>query len=449
MKLMVLITSYIGAITAPLLGMVPQNSGCAKRVRITSQSRKIILNVHRYFRSLDERECETSVNEKTAAATGVSMSTISLIKRQAKEGRIESPPPRMRCSPITGSADGVEEEDIRKAVLSFYERGELPTMDTVMEMLKEPPFRFVGAKTSLRRVIEHLGFRCRRIQGGRVVLIERNAVVAARNKYFRLLQENRSSINPRPEIYVYKTWVNLQESVVKQKQKALNECLVIVHAGGEEGFLPGAFLMFRSRSKMKGHDPIDSESFRSWFKNQLLPCVPFQSLIIMDCSPSQSTVLNQVPTRSSRKCDIIKWLTQNNIKHDSFLSKAELLQFVSLHKDRQVYEIDGIAKKSGHKVIRIPPFHYYLNPIEFIWQKVKLAIKKENYECSQTLGRVEEISKSVIDNVSKEEWKRFIGCSRDAEEGYRKKDLAAEFALKSFVLSCDDLSSDSDDECLS
>lgn len=428
---------------------MPRNSGCAKRVRITSQSRKIILNVHRYFRSLDERECETSVKEKTAAATGVSMSTVSLIKKQAKEGRIESPPPRMRCSPVTGNTDGVEEEEIRKAVLSFYERGELPTMDALMEMLKEPPFRFVGVRASLQKLIEHLGFRCRRIQGGRVVLIERNAIVAARNKYLRLLHENRSSNNPRPEIYVYKTCVNLQESVVKQKQKALNECLVIVHAGGEDGFVPGAFLMFRSRSKTKDHDPMDSESFQSWFKNQVLPSVPFQSLIIMDCSPSQSSVLNQVPTRSSRKCDIIKWLTQNNIKHDSFLSKTELLQIVSLHKDRQVYEIDGIAKKSGHKVIRIPPFHYYLNPIELIWQKVKLAIKKENCECPQTLERVEEISRSVIDGVIKEEWKRFIGYSRDAEEDYRSKDLAVELALKNIVLSCDDLSSDSDDDCLS
>ncbi|XP_068210920.1 uncharacterized protein Dlip2 [Palaemon carinicauda] len=427
---------------------MPQNSGCFRGVRITSQSRKIVMNVHRYLRSFDERECETSVNEKTAAATGVSMSSLNHIKKQARGGRFKSPPPRVRDS-VVRSIDADKEEKIRKAILSFYERRELPTMDAVRRVLKGPPFKLVCARASLQKLTDHLGFRCRRIQGVRVVLIEKNYLVAARNKYLRLLIENRTSDNPRPEIYVSKTCVTLNGNGIKPRQKKVtNEYLVIGHAGGEDGFVSGAFLSFRSRSKNKVHYSMNSESFQFWFQNHVLPNIPSQSLIIMDISPSHSSVSNKVPTRSSKKCDVIKWLTQNNIEHESFLSKAELLQLVSLNKYMQVYEIDEIAKKHGHLVIRIPPFHYSLNPMEFIWQEVKLSIRKANHKCPQTLDKVGKIARDVTANITKKDWKRFISDSRYVEEDYRSKDLALERALESVVLSCDDLSSDSDVEYL-
>lgn len=403
--------------------------------RLTSQTRKIIMNVYNYFRHHHERESETDVMIRTAAATGISIRSLQRIKQQHRSGVIKSPPSRTRISPVMGALDDFDNDCVRREILSFYERGEIPTVDALLKRVKEPPVSFSGASSSLYKLVKQLGFRYRKVESGRYMLMERNDVVVARNKYLRLIGENRKSNSPRPEIYLDETWVNQNECVTKcwtvadgsvgpKLKTGKGARYIIVHAGGEDGFVPGALLFFRSKNGNKGdyHDSMNHTCFQSWFQTQLLPNIPAHSLIVMDNASYHSKILNKAPASNSKKCEIIQWLTEHNIAHDPSHTKFELLKLVTSHKNMQVYVIDQIARDAGHEVLRLSPYHCQFNPIELIWAQVKTDVKKKNSNNNQTLKRVEDITKNAINRITAEDWRKCIRHTRVVEDEYRRRD---------------------------
>ena len=57
--------------------------------------------------------------------------------------------------------------------------------------------------------------------------------------------------------------------------------LIILHAGTEDDFVPRAFLFFQSKQgKADYHEEMTGETFLNWFKTQLLPNIPANSVVI-------------------------------------------------------------------------------------------------------------------------------------------------------------------------
>ncbi|XP_066970876.1 uncharacterized protein [Macrobrachium rosenbergii] len=424
--------------------------------RLTSQSRRIILNVYNHYRNQDQRESEMDVERKTAAATGISVRTLQRIKRQHREHGIKSPPCRTRISPVLGAVNNFDKECLRRVILSFYERGEIPTIESVLEKVKEPPISFPGAQTSLRLLVRQLGFRYKKVRSGRFMLMEREDIVVARNKYLRILNENRNSSSSKQEIYLGETWINQNDCVSKcwtiadgskgpKLKTGKGDTFIILHAGGRDGFIPGALLFFTSKNGNKGdcHDSMNYMCFHDWFQTQLLPNIPAHSLIIMDNASYHSKMLNKAPTSSSKKCEIIQWLTENSINHDPSHNKHELLDLVKVNRCKQVYAIDKIASEAGHQILRLPPYHCQLNPIELIWAQMKTEVKKNNSHGNQTLKKVE-VARTAINSVTIEDWRKCIHHTREVEDEYRRKDRAFDHLLESFITDINDDSSEFD-----
>lgn len=361
--------------------------------KFSSQSRNIIMNIIRFFGNDGSCKTLTEVVHKTAAATGVSRSTVEKIKSQgvkSSEGVIYSPPPTARPFPITGQLDEFDRGCIRREILSFYEHGELPTISRLLEKVKTPPINFSGSRSSLYRIVRQMGFKYKKVESGRKYLMEREDIVATRKKYLREIKINRESSHPRPEVYLDETWINQNLSIERcwttddgsvgpKLKTGRGARFIILHAGGSEGFVPGALLMFRSKNGAKGdyHDAMDYPRFKIWFEEQLLPNIQKGSLIIMDNASYHSKIVNKAPTTSTKKADIINWLEANNILYDHLATKMKLLVLCKKNKDKQEYEIDNIAACHGHKVLRLPPYHCMFNPIELIWAQIKSEVKKK------------------------------------------------------------------------
>lgn len=139
----------------------------------------------------------------------------------------------------------------------------------------------------------------------------------------------------------------------------------------------------------------------------------------MENASYHSRLINKTSTSCSEKCDVIEWLTFNNTDHDPVHTKSELLQLVASHKNTKEYEIDKIVYEHGHKVVRIPPYHWHLNPTERIWAQIKSAIRKENLNSNQTLNGVEELPRWKVNSMSKEDWRKYMDHTRDVEKEYR------------------------------
>ncbi|XP_050722331.1 uncharacterized protein LOC127001587 [Eriocheir sinensis] len=419
--------------------------------KLTTQTRKMVMKVHDYFRSRNQLLSETDLQIKVAAATGVAVRTVQRVKKEFKEGWTESPPPaKMRWAPVLGSLNDFDEGCVRREILSFYERGEIPTLSTLLEMVKEPPINFPGGRSSLNNLIRKIGFQYKKMEGGRQILMEREDIVATRCKYLRILNNNRNISNPRPEVYVGETYVSQKELLGTVGPKSKTEKgaqFVVVHAGGKKGFVPGGLLIFKPKtgSNARYHNATSPECFRTWLENQLLPNISNNSLIIVNNSPGHSKLGVQVPNRSMKKSDIIHWLVENNIAHDSSISKSELLYLAYSNKDKYAYEIDQIAHGKGHEVLRLPPYHDHLNPIALIWDNVKSEIKREFSNADKTSQKFKNLITDALAKVSTEDWRTHMEMITQIEEEYRNKDDAVDHLLETLTISLDEATTDEED----
>lgn len=70
------------------------------------------------------------------------------------------------------------------------------------------------------------------------------------------------------------------------------------------------------------------------------------------------------------------------------------------------YVVDNIAKNAGHTVLRLPPYHCELNPIELAWVMVKTYVKQNNNTFK--IDDVKNLLNTAIDRVTSENWQNFI-----------------------------------------
>ena len=63
------------------------------------------------------------------------------------------------------------------------------------------------------------------------------------------------------------------------------------------------------------------------------------------------------------------------------MKKADLLDLVKQNKPRPRYVIDDLASANGHEVLRLPPYHCELNPIEMVWGQLKAYVARRNSSC--------------------------------------------------------------------
>ena len=82
------------------------------------------------------------------------------------------------------------------------------------------------------------------------------------------------------------------------------------------------------------------------------------------------------PTLTCSKERIYNWLEANKIPCKDDCLKVELVEILNKVSPEPTYEIDVIAQKHGHEVIRTPPYHPELQPIEICWAVLKNEVAR-------------------------------------------------------------------------
>lgn len=98
----------------------------------------------------------------------------------------------------------------------------------------------------------------------------------------------------------------------------------------------------------------------------------------MDNASYHSVRINKPPTQANRIADIKEWLRANDLHYDDLWRKCKLLEVVKQNMSAPLYEIDEVLKSHGHEVLRLPPYHCTLNPIEMIWGIMKQKVADNN-----------------------------------------------------------------------
>jgi hypothetical protein len=113
---------------------------------------------------------------------------------------------------------------------------------------------------------------------------------------------------------------------------------IVLHAGSKEGFIPGAALIFSSKTNNGDyHGEMNEENFLTWFEEQLLKKLEEPSIIVMDNASYHSTLAEKTPNASWCKDNIKSWLQERHIPFTSELLKVQLLEIVTRYRYLVMY----------------------------------------------------------------------------------------------------------------
>lgn len=151
---------------------------------------------------------------------------------------------------------------------------------------------------------------------------------------------------------------------------------MILRTGSQCGSVKETKLVFLAKKGTADfHEEMKAASFELWFIKRLLPNIPAESAIVLDNAPFHSRKVEKAPNTKTKKGEIKKWLEEKNINFPDESLKKELLAEVNKVKHLyNKYYVDENAKDLGFTVVRHPPYHCELNPIELVWSQLKRHI---------------------------------------------------------------------------
>ncbi|MEM7422042.1 MAG: transposase [Pseudomonadota bacterium] len=307
------------------------------------------------------------------------------------------------------------------------------TLEVLQDYLKQALGDSEFSIRTLGRALDRWGFTFGK--GTRSAhLKEKDYVIAARRRYLRSKLNNRSgNTTKRPEVYLDESYVNKNHSndyiwyleedgPWVQKPTGKGERLIIINAITKDGWVPNAKLVFKSTKRTGDyHGQMNHEMFAKWFQEKLLPNIPKESIIIMDNATYHNALTEtSAPTVNCKKEAIKNWLQINKIPISDDCLKAELVEVLNKVAPSPTYAIDEIAKQEGHDVLRTPPYHPELQPIETCWGVVKNEMARN---CDFTMQNLMVQIESAFKKVTVKTCLGLIEKMRANEDDFWQRDL--------------------------
>ena len=405
-----------------------------------------------------------SINDPLKRAsylTGLSKSCIrNWIKQDTPSSQQQA---EKRCSikPPFKTLDQFEVDIILRKVQQLFNKKQPVSTRKLQKVLVEENDLKVS-KSTLWKILKRNGFSFRRTNGNRSILCERPDLQISRCKFLRELKDARDlGMNI---IYLDETWINSHHTQPKEWVSndgkigriipaGRGRRLILLHAVDEStGFSPDCQLLFQSHSTdgRDYHTEMNSTIFEDWIEHNLLPSIKEPACIVMDNASYHSRISTDSisPTSSTRKEDMKIWLRNKNIPFDDNLLKPELYELIRKNKPEKIYVTDQLIQSHGHLVLRLPPYHCDLNPIELLWGIIKNDVASKN--STFKLADMRNLTEQAIQDIPLETIKSTFEHTRKIEETYWENDgLNNMPTVSQCIVNLQDSSTDSDSSFLS
>ena len=151
----------------------------------------------------------------------------------------------------------------------------------------------------------------------------------------------------------------------------------------------------------------------------------------------------KAPTSATRKAEMQDWLRKKGVDFDEKLTKPQLYTIIQREKtfhDKD-YRVDRVLSANGHQILRLPPYHCDLNPIELIWADMKGYVSRNN--CSFKVKDVRALIGESISMVNSDKWENACRHVIDIENMYWAKDNIQTQQIAPIIIRLGD---DSDDD---
>lgn len=406
-------------------------------IEFTPEMRKLVVNLKQFFdthRNDSALFFNTSSTELTSHALGIGETTVKMIMATFNKGGNESlqAPKPNRGRPPFAIQPGLESL-VRQFIRKANKNGEQVTVDVIAKHLSSTNEDLQVAKTTLWRALMRWGFEFG--TGTRSAqLKESKRIIIQRRQYLRNKLANRREDGGtiRPEVYLDESYINKNHSrdatwyletdgSIIGKPTGKGDRLIIVNAITAEGWVSDAKLIFKASSKTGDyHENMNWNVFLEWFQNQLLKNIPKNSIIILDNAAYHNVLTEEAFPKKSHSVQRLKdWLTHNQIPWSEDMLKEELYDLCVRLAPNPEFKLDKIAAEQGHTILRTPPYHPELQPIETCWAVIKTYVAAHN---DFTMASVIRLLEEGFQKVTARTIAGIIKKVRDEEDKFWKED---------------------------
>lgn len=432
--------------------------------QMTENEKKIAINVYKYVeKNTSTYPYKKDILQIVSEIMGTSESTIDNLIRFYEKTKT-TPKSKVRTANRAKIAvlDDFTLSAIRRKIHQFYFDGTLPTIVKVMTAINEDNSLPTMSKSSIYKLMKQLKFTYIK-RTRKSILLDRPDLQIWRQNYLLRISDFRKQ--NKKVFYLDETWLNeghtssyvwvdndIQSSKdaflrglstgLKNPQKGKR--LIITHIGNEDGFIDGAEWVFEAKKESGDyHSEMDAHNYEKWYE-KIVEKIPHGAVIVMDNAPYHSRQTELVPNMSWRKEAIQTWLRNKSIRFENNEIKAQLLAKIQKEKYKKYY-IDEISKSKGITVLRLPPYHCELNPIELIWAQVKSYVGRNNKYFKMT--DVKNLLTESLARIGKEQWGKCVAHVIKVEGEMKKLDglidNTTDRITEPFVINVDDTDSES------
>ena len=192
------------------------------------------------------------------------------------------------------------------------------------------------------------------------------------------------------------------------------------------------------------HDNINAESYEKYFES-VCKLLKTKDVIIIDNASYHSRNADDFPVSKWKKSQFQDWLKDHKIPFRPDALRTELWMLCKIYRATNTSKvIDNIAKRYGHEVLRLPPYHCDLNAVELIWADEKNFVARENEE--MTLESVEKLFRKRRAEITAEMCKKCEEHVEPVELSYWKTDRIIDLKMDQLEISLDANEEESDIE---
>ena len=386
----------------------------------------------------EERKSQKFVSTKdpagrTAAGLGIGVATVKrVMSRYSQSGeQVVVLPAKRPGRPPERLLENVQPV-VRQFIRSENLKGRRVSLDLVGRFVLSEHGIDIPRMT-LWRAIKRWGFthgEGRR----RNSLKEQDRVILARRNYLRAKRSNRNPDGTlkQSEVYLDETYINKNHSSRftwyldedgpwVNKPSGAGQRLILVHAITEKGWVNGAELVFEAKKRTGDyHGQMNWENFSKWFLFQLIPNIEPGSIIILDNAKYHNVLAeDSFPNRCNKKEQLRYWLSHNGYPWREDMLKSELLELCARLAPVPEYRLDKLAKEHDISILRTPPYHPELQPIETCWAVVKNHMADN---CDFSMSGLRKRLPEAFSKVTSSTVKEIIAKVVEQEDKYWKED---------------------------
>lgn len=430
-------------------------------------AKQLILSAYRNFKKESQLKKPlvswSRTIDRTCMTLGICKRTLRRVLQEDK-GEISATQHKEQASTSTksrdstpGLPDSFDRGVIRRKTLTLLAENKTVTLKSLQQQLAKDDLEL--SKIKLWKTLHALGFRYGKPgQKSKELLVERKDLQEKRTKFLRKIRTCREE--KKPIFYLDETWVDTHcypgtqwlapEGEPGRKLPASRgQRFVILHCGSSQtGFLPDCKLVFQSKSTdgRDYHSEMNGNIFFDWVANKLTPSLPPSSVVVMDNASYHTMHVEgtKAPTSATKKADMVRWLEDRNLSFSRKATKPALYRIIQAHKTQEqpTYRVDQHLSDHGHEVVRLPPYHCELNPIELIWGDLKQFVAQNNTTFKK--ADVEELIQRGFQRITADRWKNACKHVEELEENWWRRDNVQSQPIQPVIISLSDSDSDTD-----